>query len=667
MIPEKKYAEIVLSLPVDKSFHYGIPDELLPFAKPGMRASVPFGRNRLTGYIVAIIGECAVANPKDILALIDKEPIITEELFSLAKWISESYLCSLGESLSSIVPAVIKAPKRALKAGLSEAVRPYQPAPQKRFELTPAQKKAVDAITSSIREKDPGVFMLYGITGSGKTEVYLSAMQEAVNRGRSAIFLLPEISLTPQFIEIVKNRFPGVVGIWHSKLSQGVRFATWDKARKGEIKIMLGARSVVFAPLKDLGLIIVDEEHEPSYKQEQKPSYHTREVAIERARLNGAVTVFGSATPSLEMYQKAKMGQIRLLELPERIENRPLPLVHIVDSRNLHKRSKIFSEAVVAALTRVLARREQAIFFLNRRGFSPGVMCRHCGAVWQCPHCSVSLVYHKAPEGLRCHYCDHSIPWPGICPTCTSKDISVFGVGTQKVEEELKKLFPQARIIRLDRDTTAKTGVYEKAYKDFREENFDILLGTQMVAKGFDFPRVTLVAVVDADTALYLPDFRASERTFQILTQVAGRSGRSSLGGEVIIQTHHPEHYVLTAAKKHDFQGFFAKEIEFRRELGYPPFAGIVNIIYRAKKEEKAKEAAETAASYLNGLKRNGTVFEILGPNPASRNKLHGYFRWQLILKGDRQALLDISKKVKSAGAPSGVLFMVDVDPQSLL
>jgi primosomal protein N' (replication factor Y) len=536
------------------------------------------------------------------------------------------------------------------------------------FQYTEAQKDAIERINSAIAAKTASSFMLYGITGSGKTEVYLSAIAEALKNERSVIFLLPEISLTPQFIEVVKKRFPGVVGIWHSKLTASLRFATWDKARNGEIKIMLGARSVVFAPLKNLGLIIVDEEHEPSYKQEQKPSYHTREAALERARINNAVTVFGSATPSMELYHKAKTGGIELIELPQRVANRPLPKVNIVDSILLHKRSKILSEAAVAALTKTLARREQAIFFLNRRGFSPGVMCRKCGKVWECPHCSVSLVYHKSPAGLKCHYCDYSIPWPGVCPACASNDVSIFGIGTQKVEEELKKLFPQARVVRLDKDTTSKAGVYEKAYNDFKEENFDILLGTQMVAKGFDFPRVTLVVVVDADTALYLPDFRASERTFQILTQVAGRSGRSSLGGEVIIQTRHPEHYVLDAAKQHDYKKFFNIEIEFRKELGYPPFGSVVNIVCRSKNEEKAKEAADAAAVSLNAMKQaEGMAFEILGPSAASRNKLYGYFRWQLILKGKRDVLLSVSKKLKDAGVPSGVLMSVDVDPQSLL
>jgi len=667
MVTENIYAEIILSLPIEKTFHYRIPPALTAKARTGMRVEVPFGPKRLTGYILALLSECAVENPRDILSLMDDEPVVTGELMQLARWISANYVCSLGEALGSVIPGVLRAPQKISKRSTLAAAEPAR-LPGVPFKLNSAQQEAVSNISASITGKKHAVIMLYGITGSGKTEVYLAAIAETLKAGRTAVFLLPEISLTPQFITIVKNRFPGIVGIWHSKIPAGEKYKTWSRARGGEIKIMLGARSAVFAPLKNVGLIIVDEEHEPSYKQEQKPAYHTREVAIERARLNDAVVVFGSATPSLEMFYKAKAGEITLLELPQRIDNRPLPGVRIVDSSLLHRKSKILSEAAVEAMSRVLARREQAIVFLNRRGFSPGVMCRQCGKVFQCPHCSVSLVYHRSPEELRCHYCDYRLSWPGVCPGCRSREISAFGVGTQKVEEELKKIFPQAKVLRLDKDTTRKAGVYETAYRDFKDENFDILLGTQMVAKGFDFPRVTLVAVVDADTALYLPDFRASERTFQILTQVSGRSGRSSLGGEVVIQTRHPEHYVLKASLAHDYPSFYEHEIGFRRELRYPPFTHIVNVVLRAKKEEKAKEAAEEAAEIFKALKEeDGASFELLGPSQASRAKLHGYFRWQLVLKGPREELLKAARTIKDSDLPSGAILSVDVDPQSML
>jgi primosomal protein N' (replication factor Y) len=431
---------------------------------------------------------------------------------------------------------------------------------------------------------------------------------------------------------------------------------------------MLGARSVVFAPLKNLGLIIVDEEHEPSYKQDQKPAYQTRDVAIQRGKIANAVVLFGSATPSLEVYYSAQKGDVRLLELRERIVNRPLPAIRIVDPQQRHKHSKILSEPLMTSLTRVLARREQSIVFLNRRGFAPGVMCQKCNSIWQCPQCSVSLVYHKDPEKLHCHYCDFQQPWPGICPACGSKELTIFGVGTQKVEEEMKKLFPQARIFRLDRDTASKKGVYETIYEDFKQENVDILLGTQMVAKGFDFPRVTLVGVIDADTALYLPDFRSAERTFQLITQVAGRSGRGDLGGEVVVQSKHPEHYALAAAVDHDYHRFYRQEIQFREQLRYPPFCRLTNFLVRSKKEEKAAEAATFIGNLLQEYKNNEfSHLDILGPTQAARYKMYNFFRWQILVKGDISTLLTVGAKIKDQPLPSGVLLSIDVDPQDTL
>jgi primosomal protein N' (replication factor Y) len=419
------------------------------------------------------------------------------------------------------------------------------------------------------------------VTGSGKTEVYLALIEATLRLGKSSIFLLPEISLTPQFVEIIRKRFGSKVGLWHSKISKTEKYRTLEAARAGTIKIMLGARSAIFAPFKDLGLVIIDEEHEPSYKQEQKPSYQTREVAIERTRLNNAVAVFGSATPSLDTYYRAKQGEFTLIELPERIDARAMPPVTIVDLSGMRGPSKILSPSLSQTLTRVLARREQSILFLNRRGFAPGVNCPRCGNVWQCPRCSIALVYHKDPEGLRCHYCDFRQDWPSSCPHCGEKRIAIYGMGTQKAEEEIKRLFPQGRMFRLDADSASKKGVYQKVYEDFKKEDFDILLGTQMVVKGFDFPRVTFVGVLDADTALYLPDFRSAERTFQLITQAAGRCGRSDMGGEVVVQSRHTGHYALAAAQKHDYHEFYKQEIEFRRQLHYPPFCRLLNILIR--------------------------------------------------------------------------------------
>ncbi len=379
--------------------------------------------------------------------------------------------------------------------------------------------------------------------------------------------------------------------------------------------------------------------------------------------------MLGSATPALESYYAATNNKLTLLELDTRINDRPLPEVKILDIKLMPKNYKVISQSLAAAMTRVLARREQAIVFLNRRGFSPSIICNACGNVWQCPNCSISLVYHKNPEGLRCHYCGHKRGNPDVCPACKSRDISVFGVGTQKVEEELKRLFPQARIFRLDADTASKKGVYQQAYDDFRNEQFDILLGTQLVAKGFDFPRVTLVGVIDADTALALPDFRSAERTFQLITQVAGRSGRDVLSGEVIIQTRHPEHYALRAARKHDFLDFYRQELEFRKQLMYPPFCSLLNILVRGVNEERVMETTQAIHDHIvvQAKKLNERI-DILGPTPASRSRLQGFFRWQLLLKGSRQSLVAVTKEIAESGQlPPGIQLLIDVDPQDTL
>ena len=658
------FAEVVLPLPLDKAFHYSIPDNLKNSVRPGIRVSIPFGNKKLIGYVCSLVDESYTGKVKDIFAVLDSDVILTEEMIALGKWISSNYLCSLGEAFSAIVSPALGAGKK--KAPFENLVAADDDKPQVPHKHTAAQSEAIREITRSLNSGKPATFLLHGITSSGKTEVYLSAIEETLRLSRSAVFLLPEISLTPHFIRIIKDRFHDKVGIWHSNLSKQEKYATWEKAKKGQIQIMIGPRSALFAPFERLGLIVIDEEHEPTYKQEQKPAYHAREVALERARLSNAVVILGSATPSIESYYRAKTGEFTLLELKERVGFGILPPVRVVDSKKQYKQSKILSEPLVDALNKTLLKREQAIIFLNRRGFAPGVTCNNCNAVFQCPHCSISLVYHFDDQKLKCHYCGYSKDFPKACPSCKSPDIHVFGVGTQKVELELKKIFPQGRVVRLDRDSTKKKGVYEKAYNDFRNENFDILLGTQMVAKGFDFPRVTLVGVVDADTSLYFPDFRSAERTFQLLTQVAGRSGRSHLGGEVIIQSTHQEHYALDFAKKHDFNSFYDKEVEFRRQMGYPPFSTLCNIIVRGKNEQKVKEAVLDIHNKLLQIKMRNN-FEILGPSPASRVKLHGMIRWQILLKGEKSGIIQSVLDIRKTEVHSGVILTFDIDPFDIL
>jgi primosomal protein N' (replication factor Y) len=659
------FAEIYLALPVDKPFHYSIPQSLLDKVKPGMRVEIPFGSRKAIGFVTSVVESTPVENVKEILSLVDNEVVVNDKMYELAEWLSKNYMCSFGEALACILPSSIRPPKR-----LPKAEKPLDNIvlPNAKPTLNDWQKEVVDKIVAAAKAGSSDVFCLHGVTSSGKTEVYLHAIEEVIKIGKSAIFLLPEISLTPQFICIVENRFPGLVGVWHSRLSAGKRYKTWEKARTGVIKIMLGTRSGLFAPFSNLGLIIMDEEHEPTYKQDQKPQYQSREVVEAQTKIHNAVAVMGSATPSLEVYYKAKQGIYKLLEMNERIDQRALPKVTLVDIANMPVKSKIISKELHLALTKILARREQAIIFLNRRGFSPGVSCPKCGNVWQCPRCSVSLVYHKPENNLRCHYCNYTHPWPGICPTCKNKDLSVYGIGTQKVEQELNNMFPQSKIFRLDKDTASSHEVYHKAYQEFKDENYDILIGTQMVAKGFDFPRVTLVGVIDADTALYLPDFRAAERTFQLITQVAGRSGRSSLGGEVVVQTHYPGHYALLAAKDHNYTEFYDKEIVNRKQMNYPPFSRLANILVRASKEEKAIELINRVNEDLKAFRdKNGFKYDILGPTPAAHSKIRRLFRYQVLIKGSSDEVLLAARTIRNYYVPKGIFVSIDVDPQNVL
>ncbi|MFH1367711.1 MAG: primosomal protein N' [Elusimicrobiota bacterium] len=665
MTPNQKFASIILPLPLEKTFHYAIPAHLADKAVRGARVTVPFGPKLLTGYIQEVLAETHIEKIRPIINVVDAGPVVSEELFGLAEWLSYRYVCSLGEALGAIVSPAVRPMKRAFTR---RAEPPVDVARTPKPELKPAQRDAVKTITDKLDKRESAVFLLHGVTSSGKTEVYLAAIEKTLAAGRSAIFLVPEISLTPQFIGIMQHRFPGVLGVWHSRLSGGEKYDTWEAALGGKIKIMLGARSAVFAPFANLGLIIMDEEHENSYKQDQKPTYMTSEVVVKRAKLNNAVAILGSATPSLESYYKTEKGEYTLLELPERIDEAGFPPVEIIDMRKQGKKIKIISEELKGSLTKTLARREQAIIFLNRRGFAPWIMCQDCGKVWECPSCSVSLVYHREPEGLSCHYCGHTEPWPGICPSCKKNNLSIFGVGTQKVEQELKKVYPQGRVFRLDRDTAAKKGAVKQVYEDFKNENCDILLGTQIVAKGFDFPRVTLVGVIDADTSLYLPDFRSAEKTFQLMAQVAGRSGRSRLGGKVIIQSRHPDHYSLLAAEKHDYKRFYTQEMIYRGQLNYPPFSSLANLLIRGKKEEKAQEAAQTIADFLAKWRDSkNEKMDILGPSQASRYKLSNNYRWQIMLKGKEDVLLRAGHALKDSAMPSGILMTFDMDTQDTL
>ena len=569
----------------------------------------------------------------------------------------------------------------------SEAVAATQP-----LHLNPAQSTAFSEIqnilashtveTSSVTSTEcPPTFLIHGVTGSGKTEVYMQAMTGVLEKGKSVIVLVPEISLTPQTASRFVGRFGERVALLHSRLSDGERYDQWHRIQKGEADIVIGPRSAVFAPVKQLGMLIIDEEHSDSYKSDNVPRYHAREVAQKRGELANCPVLLGSATPSLESFHRAKNGSYRLLSLPDRVLDRKMPDVHIVDMRTEMKKGNrtIFSDVLRSAIEERLVRREQIILFLNRRGHSTYVFCRNCGYVERCENCSISLTFHFETKRLVCHHCGDKRPTHPSCPDCGSPAIRYFGLGTEAVEQEVRKAFPQARVERFDADSTARKNAHQQILETFEKQKIDILIGTQMVSKGLDFPNVTLVGVIAADTSLNLPDFRASEQTFSLLTQVAGRSGRAELEGKVVIQTYMPEHYCIAAAQKHDYLGFYAQEVEARGALRYPPFSHVATLLLRGKDEKQVIAAAHAVKDqlqlWLTDLQVSdveAAAVEILGPAPAPLSKIEGKFRWHFLLRSnsvDRisQLLKHLSDEPPVAIKPNAIEFVIDIDPTNIL
>ncbi|HEV3391872.1 MAG TPA: primosomal protein N', partial [Chthoniobacterales bacterium] len=521
------------------------------------------------------------------------------------------------------------------------------------LELNPEQvaalKKVTDALATPDRAKP---ILLHGVTGSGKTEIYLQAIRNALDRGRSAIVLVPEISLTPQTVEHFKSRFAEmheVVAVLHSHLSQGERHDEWHKIHSGRARIVIGARSAVFAPLKDIGLIIVDEEHETTYKQEEAPRYHARDVAVVRAKLEKCAVVLGSATPSLESYHNATTGKYDLVALTQRVDERQMPVMRIVDLRQERRKAKIapiLSEKLSQAIADRLEKREQTILFLNRRGFSTSLLCSNCGQARNCPNCSVALTFHRHPSvagRLSCHLCGHTAAVPKKCPECGKDALIYAGFGTEKVESTVSQLFPKATVRRMDADSMTRKDAYRETLRNFRTGKIDILVGTQMIAKGLDFPNVTLVGIINADLALHLPDFRAGERTFQLLTQVAGRAGRGETPGQVFVQTYTPFSPSIQFARHHDFTGYFQQELEFRERCDFPPFKHAMLITARSEHEGRAKLSAETLVRRLR--EALPTEFTLSDATPAPLEKLQGQFRFHILLRG--QAIVRLSRLVR--------------------
>ena len=560
----------------------------------------------------------------------------------------------------------------------NETIIPTQP-----LSLNPEQSTALAAISQAIdtsgSSTESSAFLLHGVTGSGKTEVYLQAIAHVLASGKGAIVLVPEISLTPQTVERFKARFSSgpvrtTVAVLHSHLSAGERHDEWHKIRQGRAKIVIGARSAVFAPVDPLGLIIVDEEHEGSYKQEESPRYHARDVAVVRGQMEKAVVVLGSATPSMESFHNAKKGKYRLLEMPTRADDAKMPIVRVVDMRMVAKKQKdqtVLSPQLKEAILQRLEQKQQVMLFLNRRGFATSLQCPQCGYLAQCPNCSISLTYHRAAQQLRCHICGHAAPAPTVCPesSCRNPAIRFAGLGTEKVEATLTKVFPHARISRMDSDTLKRKEDYRRVLGDFRTGKIDILVGTQMIAKGLHFPNVTLVGIIHADLGLHVPDFRAGERTFQLLTQVAGRAGRGDIEGEVWVQAFTPFHPAIQYARRHDFLGFYDQEIEFREQLRYPPFARVALLTFRGRNEEKVEFTAKHFRKLLDPLASEFPDLKLNGPAPAPLAKAETYHRFQIMLRAGQMSRLSRRlNEISLANAlPDDIRLVIDIDPINLM
>lgn len=635
------YAGVIVDKPhpsLDRLFHYSVPVEFADYVKPGIRVCIPFGTNdkQTTGYVFELNSDTSVAPDKikPIIGLLETYPLLSPKFIPIIHWMKKEYHCLTIEAIHCFVPKLSKS--MAVKENLSEDYKAVYKN-QSDFKLSFEQQNAIDLIDESLA-RSGGSFILEGVTGSGKTEVYIRLAQKASEADKQTIILVPEISLTPQTVERFQNRFGSMVSILHSRLSSGERLKHWHNIRMGLTKIVVGARSAVFAPIKQLGLIIIDEAHEDTYKSDQRPRYHAIDVARKRCEIEGGVLVLGSATPRIEdSYQEGKL--YKRIEITQRVEQRPMPPVKIVDMREEITRGNrsILSKQLYMALRQVLSKNEQAILLINRRGYAQFVLCRSCGFVVMCQNCHVSLTYHSEGNVLKCHYCGLKNAYPTLCPKCKSKYIKNFGLGTQKVQEELNRFFPDARIVRMDMDTTAKKDSHQTILEAFKGGEYDFLLGTQMIAKGLDFPNVTLVGVVTADTSLNLPDYRNGEKTFQLIAQVAGRTGRGPKGGEVIVQTYQPDHYAIEFASRHDYRGFFQKEIEMRKALRYPPYTHIVRILLSGEQESSLSNLSRRAAQCLRSkisqdAELSAAVVD-MGVCPAPLEKINGKYRWQILIR----------------------------------
>lgn len=707
---------------VDKTFDYIVPFEYIEKIKIGMRVKVPFASRELEGFVLDLVNSVDDNYElKEIISIVDAEPILNNELLHLGQFMSKKYFSTLISCYQTMLPKALKAQNRTninkkmikyvelcsnsfpklkpnqekiveylrvngkvkkeevnkisvsgvntlIKNGIiiESLIEEYRLVTKdinkekEAFKLTVEQQEAKNKILSRTQSS---VFLLHGVTGSGKTVVYMEIVEEMLKRGKDSIFLVPEISLTPQMVYHFKSRFGDEVAVLHSRLSEGEKYDEYRKIVEGKVHIVVGARSAVFAPFKNLGAIIIDEEHTTSYKQDNNPKYSAIEIAIERAKNNNAIVILGSATPSLETYARSIKGLYTLVELKHRVNTNNLPLVEIVDMSKEKHRGSIFSERLITEVNKRLEKHEQIILLLNRRGYSSFITCSNCGYTAKCPHCDITLTYHKTSNTLRCHYCGYADKMNDICPSCGEKAIKTLGTGTEKVEEEIKKVF-NARVIRMDLDTTSRKGSHEKIITAFKNHEYDILLGTQMIAKGLDFSNVTLVGVINADTSLMIPNYRSNEYTFQLLMQTAGRSGRGEKKGSVIIQTFNPEHYAITLASKHDYIDFFKQEMEVRRKLSYPPYYYLIYIKVIGKDYNKISVESNKIASILTRELKNS---KILGPTTCSVFKLNGLFRFGIIIKYKKEEKMEevLQSLVNHYKGNQTVKVDIDVNPNN--
>jgi primosomal protein N' (replication factor Y) len=661
------YVDVAVCLPLARTFVYAADDDL----EVGCRVVVPFRKREVEGFVVSHRTDRPNVEIHQIKEAIDRVPLLRPDIFKLCRWISDYYVSPIGEVLKAALPPGIRAkhlslivsPQSSASRSGGEGTRIERPL------LTPDQAAALDAICST---QGFHPVLLHGVTGSGKTEIYMRAAEHFLSLGKSSLILVPEIGLTPQLTDRFSARFQGQTAVLHSGLTKRQRIDEWARIHAGSAPVVIGTRSAIFAPLANIGLIVVDEEHETSYKQEEVPRYNARDTAIMRAKFAAAAAVLGSATPSMESFRNAEGGKYHHVALRKRVEDRPLPGVEIVNMREEYQaegKQVLFSQRLLQAIAVRLERREQTMILLNRRGYSAFLLCRKCGFTFQCSACSVALTYHRSIDKLLCHYCGLARHPPSRCPDCDSEYIHYVGEGTEKLELELKNIYPDATIGRVDRDTMKHIRDFERVLGGFRSGNIDILVGTQMIAKGHDFPRVTLVGVLGADAPLALPDFRAAERTFQLLTQVAGRSGRGDQPGEVVIQSYFPDHYTFQLAVTHRFEDFYARESRYRRAMLYPPFTSLAGVMVTDREPVRASTLARDVGQFLNSLRSNR--IHILGPAPAPLERIKRVHRHQLLIKSSsRSTLHDVLKRLqgyveeKKIGATRVI---IDVDPVSLL